>query len=44
MIKRRMNDEIISQSNGIGQRCENQRLGMDSLCGDAQNIRVCGDD
>ena len=39
-----MNDKIISQSNGIGQRCENQRLGIDLLSEDAQNIRVCRDD
>ena len=39
-----MNDEIISQSNGIGQRCENKWLGIDPLYGDARKIRVCGDD
>ena len=37
-----INDEIISQSNGIEKGCENQWFRIDPLYGDAWEIRVIG--
>ena len=40
--KGHINNEIISQSNGIEQGCENQRFRIYPLCEDVREIKVCG--